>query len=58
MSDTEKPLQSADAQATPRAYEAPRVVQLGPSTKLIRGNWTSGVWDRIQGNKQWYVSGE
>jgi hypothetical protein len=45
-------------EARPSTYEAPRVVQLGQSNDLIRGNWTSGSWDTLQGSLQWYISGE
>ena len=39
-------------------YEAPRVIQLGKSKDLIRGNANISNWDSQQGSKQWYQSGE
>ena len=40
------------------AYEAPRVVWLGQSNDLIRGNAHISNWDYTQGSFQWYQSGE
>jgi hypothetical protein len=61
MDTAERRLQELDGAATgipSTAYETPRVVELGQTNDLIRGNWTSGVWDSLQGSLQWYVGGE
>jgi hypothetical protein len=51
--------QSADAAAVDTStYEAPRVVDLGRSSDLIRGNANISNWDYSQGSYQWYQSGE
>jgi hypothetical protein len=47
----------AAAETPSTAYEAPRVVRLGRSIGLIRGNWQISSWD-LPGHWQGYISGE
>ena len=49
---------SQDTVAQDSAYEAPRVVELGRSKDIIRGNANISNWDNTQGTQQWYQSGE
>ena len=58
LQKTSQAAETTGHESSTAAYQPPRAVHLGKSTDLIRGNWTSGVWDQGQGGPQWYTSGE